>query len=121
MTSPRPGVILYCFNLDQMVAFYSTCFDGSEVARAESFRSLHLGTLTLHLIQSDEAKPDGQPRTETPLKLSLPVGDLDLASERVRAGGGQLRGERWRWELDEHQDVIDPEDNVLEMFRRDVE
>jgi predicted enzyme related to lactoylglutathione lyase len=119
------AAVLYVSDLNAMRAFYATCLAmDAPPANDGDFCVLHGtgGELTLVQVPSRGAvtvgltDPPGW-RESSPVKLVFDVIDIDETRVAVLAAGGQDDPARpgWNFRGHRHQDVCDPEGNIIQL------
>ena len=115
--------VIYAKNLAAVAAFYERTLQLDKVEAESGHILLARGSIEVVVVQVPEeiaasfgvSSPPAL-RTETPLKMSFLVEDLERAREAARATGGALRAESsaWSWRGCRHLDGNDPEGNVVQ-------
>jgi len=118
-------------NLDLLTSFYSGLF-GLEVVEAQEndFAHLEAGGVAVSIVKipvelSTSAHLEETPprRSETPVKLSLPVASIANARMLALDLGGLVCAQdtEWSWRGGRRCDAIDPEGNVVQIVESDQE
>jgi len=119
------GQVLYAVHPDRLATFYGSLFKmrRSEVD-ATSF--LLIGPeVEFHIVKIPESTARALtlstppvPRENTPLKFSIEVSNVDQLATMARSLGGVARGEPWNWNARRHQDIVDLEGNIFQVFEK---
>lgn len=112
------SAVLYAADLKQVAAFYAAVLELEPVEETGEFIVLARGPAELVVVQAPASvAPDGQTRSETPIKLSFAVADLGACRSRVTDNGGSLKpmDAAWNWQGVRHLDGVDPEGNVFQL------
>lgn len=125
MRRPFSHALLFVSDVARMTGFYSSVF-GLTPEPGSDPGFLHLrgapgeAGLALHAIPPHVAGPVASPavwREDSYVKLCFEVEDVDVARAALLAAGGQAK-DAWEWEGTRFCDCVDPEGNVLQLFRR---
>jgi hypothetical protein len=109
------GIVLVVRDIEQSVVFYMRCANAVVLRQHDSFTTLNVGDMALHLVSHDEPAPSPT------ITLSLAVTSLEGLTARIRDLGGMCGGETWWFERDEHLRATDPDGYVLEFFQHHVD
>jgi len=117
------GLVLYATNPDELAAFYGALFEMERADIDGSSFTLERPGIEIHVVKVPDAfarslalttPPD--PREITPLKFSFQVDDIGQLANSAQNLGGIVRGEAWNWKSRRHQDIVDPEGNIFQVF-----
>lgn len=124
----RPlSVVLYAQDCERLARFYESVL---EIARQEEqpddFVLLASASIELAIVQAPPAIRDSisiasppRVRSETPVKISFAVADVEAKRSAVQAAGGFLKpaDAAWTWKGALHLDGWDPEGNVFQLYQ----
>ncbi len=119
------AAVVYCLDEHRVAAFYAALGGLAEVESADGdFVTLESGHLQVSFVRVPAhvaaAYPLADPverRSDTPVKLVLPVPDLAAARATAPALGGSVDPveRQWDWRGGRHVDAVDPEGNVVSL------
>ena len=119
--------VLYVQELETMATFYERCFGMRPVADADGYRGLSSEEWTIWLLPTHAAPDAAQTvashdtprrRSNAPLKLCLPVENIDAIRPLITELGGRIDARTWEFAGSRRCDVVDPEGNVLQLLER---
>ena len=126
-TSPKPGVLLYVKNLEQVARFYERLLTLA-VSRTEEDHivleseacQLILHRLPPYIAESIVIQSSPEVREGTPVKWLLPVPSIADARLLASSLGGQVWPVEREWEFMDMRvcDGIDPEGNVFQLRQK---
>lgn len=119
------AAVVYCLDEHRVAAFYAALGGLAEVESADrDFVTLESERLQVSFVRVPAhvaaAYPLADPverRSDTPVKLVLPVPDLAAARAAAPALGGSVDPveRQWDWRGGRHVDAVDPEGNVVSL------
>ncbi len=126
MSVPVPAAaVVYCLDEQRVAAFYAALGGLVEVESSDgdflTLESEHLQVsfvrVPAHVAAAYPLSDPVERRSDAPVKLVLPVSDLEAARAAAAGLGGSVdpvEGE-WDWRGSRHVDAVDPEGNVVSL------
>jgi len=126
MSEQAPAAaVVYCLDEHRVAAFYAALGGLAEVESADgdfvTLESEHLQVsfvrVPAHVAAAYPLADPVERRSDTPVKLVLPVPDLAAARATAPALGGSVDPveRQWDWRGGRHVDAVDPEGNVVSL------
>ena len=126
MSEQAPAAaVVYCLDEHRVAAFYAALGGLAEVETSDgdfvTLESEHLQVsfvrVPAHVAAAYPLADPVERRSDTPVKLVLPVPDLAAARAAAPALGGSVDPveRQWDWRGGRHVDAVDPEGNVVSL------
>lgn len=119
------AAVVYCLDEHRVAAFYAALGGLAEVETSDgdfvTLESEHLQVsfvrVPAHVAAAYPLADPVERRSDTPVKLVLPVPDLAAARAAAPALGGSVDPveRQWDWRGGRHVDAVDPEGNVVSL------
>lgn len=126
MSVPAPAAaVVYCVDEHRVAAFYAALgglvqvesSDGDFVTLESEHLQVSFVRVPVHVAAAYPVADPVQRRTDTPVKLVLPVPDLAAARAAAPGLGGSVDPieRQWDWRGGRQVDAVDPEGNVVSL------
>ncbi|MFZ6680267.1 hypothetical protein [Undibacterium sp. Tian12W] len=121
---PTPGAIIYAKNLSKLSGFYEQVLRPTATHANDDYTIFELPhfQLVIHAIPPQIANTfeilvPPQLRSDTAIKLMLPVASISKARDVAAKLGGRIDAENYEWEFQHYRicDGYDPEGNVIQL------
>ncbi len=120
-------LVIYAEDLKRLANFYESVLRLAREDEADDFVLLGSASVELAVVQAPSAVSEligihspPRVRSETPIKPSFAVADVEAMRSAIAAAGGGLKaaGATWTWRGALHLDGWDPEGNVFQLRQR---
>ncbi|MFZ6730787.1 hypothetical protein ACO0LG_02555 [Undibacterium sp. Ji42W] len=121
---PTPGAVIYARDLSKLSCFYEQILPPAATHANEEYTIFELPHFQLvihaipaHIANTFEILNPPLRRSDSAVKLMLPVTSISKARDAAASLGGKIDAVNWEWEFQHYRicDGHDPEGNVIQI------